>query len=60
MDISERKRYGGDEEPDGNGAAPCPNCGCRNREEIARFDDGRTVRVTRMCRYCGRQFVTTY
>ena len=36
----------------------CPNCGCRHREEIGRFDNGRTVRVTRMCRNCGRQFVT--
>ena len=58
MDISERKRYGG--ESDGENGGACPNCGCRHREEISRFDDGRTVRVTRMCRNCGRQFVTTY
>ena len=58
MDISERKSYGGDADCDNGGA--CQNCGCRHREEIGRFDDGRTVRVTQVCRYCGRQFVTTY
>lgn len=55
MDISERKKYGSDNEVE-----ECPKCGCRHREEIGRFDDGRTVCVTRMCRYCGLQFVTTY
>ena len=57
MDISERKSYGGDSDGENDGA--CPNCGCRHREEISRFDDGRTVRVTRICRNCGRKFVTT-
>ena len=61
MDISKRKCYGYDDGIDGNGDdVACPNCGCRHRDEIGRYDDGRTVRVTRMCRYCGRQFIMTY
>lgn len=61
MDISKRKCYGYGDGGDGDGDdGVCPNCGCRHRDEIGRFDDGSTIRVTRMCRYCGRQFITTY
>ena len=56
MAKNQRKVYG---EDNGGEATPCPKCGCRHREEIARFDDGRNVRVTLVCRNCGRQFVTT-
>lgn len=54
------ENYHGDEAPDAYGAAPCPDCGCRHREEVGRCDDGRTMRVTRICRNCGRRFVTAY
>ena len=57
--MAKNKRDDSNAEANGGDGA-CPNCGCRHREEIGRFDDGRTVRVTRICRYCGRQFVTTY
>lgn len=57
--MAKNKRENYNAEANGGGGA-CPNCGCRHREEIGRFDDGRTIRVTRMCRNCGRQFVTTY
>lgn len=55
MAKNRRKIY---EDDSGDGATPCPDCGCCHREEIARFDDGRTTRVTRICRNCGREFVT--
>ena len=50
MDISERKKYGSENEVE-----ECPKCGCRHMEavKIAANKDSITFRVT--CRYCGWQ-----
>ena len=50
MDISERKKYGSDNEVE-----ECPKCGCKHFEvvKIAANKDSITSRVT--CRYCGWQ-----
>ena len=55
MDISERKKYGSDNEVE-----ECPKCGCKHFEVVKIAADKHSITFRVTCRNCGWQFVTTY
>jgi len=61
MANNKRKVYGyGDgDAADGNGAQPCPVCGCRHRDIVRAVADRSRVLAISICRNCGHQTIET-
>ncbi len=56
MAHNRRKVYG--EEGEATDGIPCRDCGCRHSYVVRTVKIGATVRRTRRCRNCGREFYT--
>ncbi len=57
MARNRRKVYG--EAVEAADGIPCRDCGCRHSYVVRTVKIGATVRRTRRCRNCGREFYTT-
>ena len=54
MDISERKKYGSDNEVE-----ECPKCGCKHFEVVNIATDKHSITFRVTCRYCGNEIRRT-